>query len=147
MMESALALSAKFKIPINDIYFHIKDLLSRFSNKALGDTCARVGGDTIRKLGPNDRLIGAINCCKEAGVSPGFIRVGAGAALYCHLKEKNLSQTRDAAASALAEVSGLAEGSEESGLILGMYELFAKGAEFSEVIKAATEAGNRKDII
>jgi mannitol-1-phosphate 5-dehydrogenase len=147
MMESALALSAKFKIPIKDIYFHIKDLLNRFSNKALGDTCARVGGDTVRKLGVNDRIIGAINCCNAMGVSPGFIRAGAGAALYCHLKEKNLPQTADTAASALEEVSGIAKGSAEAGLILGMYELFAKGAEFSEVIKAATEASNKKDVI
>jgi mannitol-1-phosphate 5-dehydrogenase len=147
MMESALALSTKFKIPIEDIYFHIKDLLSRFSNKALGDTCVRVGGDTVRKLGPNDRLIGAINCCNTMGISPGFIRVGAGAALYCHLKEKNLPQTREAAASALAEVSGIANESGEATLILSMYEFFAKGTEFSEVIKAATEASNRKGII
>lgn len=147
MMESALALSTKFKIPIEDIYFHIRDLLSRFSNKALGDTCARVGGDTVRKLGPNDRLIGAINCCNTMGISPGFISVGAGAALYCHLKEKNLPQTRDAAGSALAEVSTLVKGSGEAALILGMYELIAKGAEFSELIKAAAEAGNRKGII
>ncbi|AEF82784.1 mannitol-1-phosphate 5-dehydrogenase [Leadbettera azotonutricia] len=147
MMESALALSAKFKIPIEDIYFHIKDLLSRFSNKALGDTCARVGGDTVRKLGPNDRLIGAINCCNAMGISPGFISAGAGAALYCHLKEKNLPQTREAAEAALAEVSGLAKGAGEAALILNMHGLFAKGAEFSEAIRAATEAGNRKDII
>jgi mannitol-1-phosphate 5-dehydrogenase len=147
MMESALALSAKFKIPIEDIYFHIRDLLSRFSNKALGDTCARVGGDTVRKLGPNDRLIGAISCCNAMGISPGFISAGAGAALYCHLKEKNLPQTGDAAASALAEVSGLAKDSTAAALILNIYELFAKGAEFSEIIKAATGAGNKKDII
>jgi mannitol-1-phosphate 5-dehydrogenase len=147
MMESALALSAKFKIPIADIYFHIKDLLSRFSNKALGDTCARVGGDTIRKLGPNDRLIGAINCCNTMGISPGFIRAGAGAALYCHIKEKNLPQTRDTAGVVLADVSSIAKGSEEASHILGMHGLITEGADLSELIKAATEAGNRKGII
>lgn len=40
---------------------HIDDLLARFQNKALGDTIFRVGCDLTRKLGPQDRLVGAIN--------------------------------------------------------------------------------------
>ncbi len=39
---------------------HIDDLLFRFQNKALGDTIFRVGCDLTRKLGPEDRLAGAI---------------------------------------------------------------------------------------
>ncbi len=39
---------------------HIDDLLRRFTNKALGDTIYRVGRDLLRKLGPEDRLVGAI---------------------------------------------------------------------------------------
>jgi mannitol-1-phosphate 5-dehydrogenase len=39
---------------------HIDDLLSRFQNKALGDTIFRVGCDLFRKLGPEDRLAGSI---------------------------------------------------------------------------------------
>jgi len=39
---------------------HIDDLLFRFSNKALGDTVFRVGQDLFRKLGPDDRLVGAV---------------------------------------------------------------------------------------
>jgi mannitol-1-phosphate 5-dehydrogenase len=40
---------------------HIDDLLARFQNKALGDTIFRVGCDLKRKLGPEDRLAGAIH--------------------------------------------------------------------------------------
>ncbi|MDR0310485.1 MAG: mannitol dehydrogenase, partial [Acidobacteriota bacterium] len=43
MTESALALSAKYGASLPDLHYHIRDLLRRFSNKALGDTCARVG--------------------------------------------------------------------------------------------------------
>jgi mannitol-1-phosphate 5-dehydrogenase len=43
-----------------DLNDHIDDLLSRFQNKALGDTIFRVGSDLFRKLGPEDRLCGAI---------------------------------------------------------------------------------------
>lgn len=39
---------------------HIHDLLFRFQNRALGDTVYRVGRDLPRKLGPEDRLCGAI---------------------------------------------------------------------------------------
>ena len=39
---------------------HIDDLLSRFSNKALGDTVFRVGRDLNRKLRFDDRLMGVI---------------------------------------------------------------------------------------
>ena len=40
---------------------HIDDLLSRFQNKALGDTIFRVGCDLKRKLAPEDRLAGAVH--------------------------------------------------------------------------------------
>ena len=43
-----------------DLVDHIDDLLRRFSNKALGDTVFRVGQDLYRKLGPDDRLVGAL---------------------------------------------------------------------------------------
>jgi mannitol-1-phosphate 5-dehydrogenase len=39
---------------------HIDDLLSRFRNKALGDTIFRVGCDLYRKLSPEDRLAAPI---------------------------------------------------------------------------------------
>ena len=45
MMESGLALSRRYNVPLQDIIMHINDLLHRFTNSALKDTCARVGGD------------------------------------------------------------------------------------------------------
>jgi mannitol-1-phosphate 5-dehydrogenase len=39
---------------------HIEDLLSRFGNRALGDTIFRVGRDLPRKLSREDRLVGAL---------------------------------------------------------------------------------------
>jgi len=44
---------------------HIDDLLSRFANKHLGDTIFRVGCDLTRKLGPDDRLVGAVRLARE----------------------------------------------------------------------------------
>lgn len=44
----------------NDLNEHIEDLILRFSNQALGDTVYRVGQDLYRKLGPEERVVGAI---------------------------------------------------------------------------------------
>jgi mannitol-1-phosphate 5-dehydrogenase len=48
------------KFTKRDLKEDIEDLLFRFSNQALGDTVYRVGQDLYRKLGPEDRVVGAI---------------------------------------------------------------------------------------
>ncbi|MBP6965811.1 MAG: mannitol-1-phosphate 5-dehydrogenase [Armatimonadetes bacterium] len=60
---------------------HIDDLLERFGNVALGDQVTRVGRDPIRKLGPEDRMIGGGKLCLEYGVEPTNVCVGTAAAL------------------------------------------------------------------
>lgn len=62
MMQSAQILIVKYpdEFSINHLTEHIDDLLYRFQNKNLGDTIFRVGCDLNRKLGPQDRLAGAI---------------------------------------------------------------------------------------
>jgi mannitol-1-phosphate/altronate dehydrogenase len=144
MIESARALSARYNGSLSGLHAHILDLLRRFSNKALADTCARVGADTARKLGNGDRLVGALRCCAEEGVNPVFISVGTAAALYCHLKEHSGSQSRDSARSVLREVSGLAEDSPETERVLSFHAILASsgpGAGFDEtagrIIKTA----------
>ena len=121
MLESAFALSGKHNEPITDLYLHIMDLLRRFANRALGDTCARVGADTVRKLGPRDRFAGAIRCCEDQNVKPLFASIGAAAALYRYLAENNLAQEKSEACRILEEVSQLPRDSSGSGLIVSMY--------------------------
>jgi mannitol-1-phosphate 5-dehydrogenase len=70
MKDSALALSKEYSISLSKIEQNIHDLISRFKNKVLGDTVARVGKDPIRKLSNNDRLIGAALYCIDQGVKP-----------------------------------------------------------------------------
>lgn len=62
MLQSADILMKKYpgEFSNEDLTLHIDDLLMRFQNKALGDTVFRVGCDLMRKLGPEDRLAGAI---------------------------------------------------------------------------------------
>jgi mannitol-1-phosphate 5-dehydrogenase len=147
MLESAIALSNAYSMSLADIVFHIKDLLHRFSNKALGDTCARVGSDTIRKLGYDDRLIGAMRCCIKQNITPAFIAIGAAAALHCHLDENNIKHSVDNAAAKLAELSGLSCNADECALILSMYSLLLEGASGAALINAAEKAGLKQGIL
>jgi mannitol-1-phosphate 5-dehydrogenase len=60
---------------------HEEDLLARYRNRALGDQVRRVGADPLRKLGPEDRLIGSARLCLEEGVEPVHVLQGIRAAL------------------------------------------------------------------
>lgn len=67
MGESALALTRHYGADPMPVARHIDDLLARFGNRALGDTTERVGRDPVRKLSPDDRLIGAYRLARDAG--------------------------------------------------------------------------------
>ncbi len=70
MEEAAAALHAEYPdaLPRDELRAHIADLLDRFSNRALGDTVYRVGRDLRRKLGPEDRLLGAMRLAARHGL-------------------------------------------------------------------------------
>lgn len=57
------------------------DLIRRMINPYVRDTVARVGRDPERKLGWNDRLIGAMRLARSAGITPQRYALGAAAAL------------------------------------------------------------------
>jgi mannitol-1-phosphate 5-dehydrogenase len=81
MEQSAAALSSRFGVPLSVIRGHIRDLLGRFGNRELGDTVARVGKDPLRKLSPNDRLVGAVGLCRRQGLPCDRILFALAAAL------------------------------------------------------------------
>ncbi len=70
MAESAAALLAEYpeEFTEKDLSGHIDDLIRRFRNKALGDTVFRVGRDLKRKLGRDDRILGAARLCVKHGL-------------------------------------------------------------------------------
>ncbi len=81
MMQSGLALSMRHKVDFVEIKEHIENLLERFANKRLGDTPQRVGGDLMRKLSREDRLVGALLCCEGEAVEPTYICLAIAAAM------------------------------------------------------------------
>jgi mannitol-1-phosphate 5-dehydrogenase len=58
-----------------------RDVRVRFGNSLLGDAIVRVAKDPIRKLGRDDRIIGAAELCRAQGVTPHHIATICTAAL------------------------------------------------------------------
>lgn len=149
MLESALALSKKYGVSVPELLRHSQDLLLRFTNRALKDTCKRVGQDPKRKLSPTDRLIGSSQLCLECGEPPIFISIGTAGAVYQYLRENGQGQTIENAKKILKEVSGLGEGQELYSYILPFYQLYADGVSVRELKEYAEtlRAGELKEVI
>lgn len=60
---------------------HVEDLLTRFGNRALADPVDRLARDPLRKLAPQDRLVGAARLADKHGISPTGLAWGIAAAL------------------------------------------------------------------
>ena len=128
MTESALALSKRYSKPADEIIRHTDDLIRRFGNTALGDTCERVGNDVPRKLAKSDRLTGASLSVLETGAHPTYIAVGAAAALLKYAPEDP--------AAAIRELTGVEDG-EYIDTVLAIYDELKAGKPLSEIIKKA----------
>lgn len=81
LAETAQALIKCYGVDPKEHQEHIEDLLERFGNVALGDQVARVGRDPLRKLGPEDRLVGAAKFVLEQGIFPENVCKGIAAGL------------------------------------------------------------------
>lgn len=137
MLESAMTLARKYNMDLCNIQLHIADLLYRFTNAALKDTCQRVGGDPARKLSPDDRLIGSAKLAIEQGISPAYIAVGAAAGLFRYLKENGGVYSLSAAETALREVSGLKIDHALSKLIVHYYKMIMDGCSLQKLVVEA----------
>ncbi len=79
--EVAAALEQEWHTPQDELSDYCADLLSRFANRELGDTCLRLCRDPQRKLAGDDRLVGAARLCIKHGVTPLNLACGIAAAL------------------------------------------------------------------
>ncbi len=96
MQEVGPALIKKHK-GIDDLFTvegfrgYAENLLKRMQNPFLNDTAERVARDVERKLGWNDRLIGAMRLCLEQNIEPNRLALGVGAALQTVNQTGNFS--------------------------------------------------------
>jgi len=118
----------------------LQEIVARFENAALNDPVLRVGRDPARKLGPEDRLVGAAMLAAEAGVQPRRLALVAAAAMCFVCSQQQSGAAAAASDATLRTVSGLdpraglgrdvseafvqlAEGREEDNVLLNLKEL------------------------
>lgn len=83
LAEVVPALAAEYGLDPAALAEFSGDLLRRFANRALGDTVPRVAADPLRKLRPEDRLVGAARLCLKHCIMPeALARVIAAALRY-----------------------------------------------------------------
>ena len=143
MLESFTALYRRFQAPADALLNHIYDLLGRFANTGLGDTCQRVGADIPRKMAREDRMIGSALLCLEMGVRPDYIALGAALALGQYLKEQGRPLTEAEVLKALLALSGLGPQEELAQIIMAYFPLVAANASLRELRLAAWENKRR----
>ncbi len=137
MLESAQALSARYGVPLPELLSHIQDLLERFRNEPLMDTCQRVGGDPTRKLSPADRLIGSASLALEQELCPAYICVGIAAGLWRYIREAGWEQSEADARRVLSRVSGISDRNPLMAMVLSFYELLLQGETIHGLHRAA----------
>lgn len=151
MVESAISLVTEFKTEPKPIFDHIYHLLSRFSNIALGDTVARVGNDIKRKLGENDRFVGALKSCEEKGHESVYIPIGIAAALFFESetdpvsKETKRKIEKNGFSKTLEEFTGIGEDDPSFNIINEYYNLLCEGGNIEFVLSKAEKL--HKDIL
>lgn len=152
LVRSAESLAKETGAELAPLLRHASNLLYRFTNAGLKDTTARVGRDTVRKLGANDRLIGAINLLNRHGVCPAYHCAGVAAALLF----AGESDPASAELSAFAAGSGAAAALEKYSaftdekcldLIEKFYVLLAQKAPLARLIALCEAAENTAPVL
>lgn len=129
--ETARALSRKHHIPLEEQIAFTKTSLAKLQNPDLVDTLERNARDPLRKLSPNDRLIGPARMVAEYGETPNSLAlVIAAAAHYSNpedISAVKLTELRNQKGleAVLTEVCHIEEGSQ----------LFKKILESEQVLK------------
>jgi len=81
--ESLRGLVVKFGFQESELRAHVADIVRRLDNRALADTIFRLARDPLRKLGPEDRLVGAARLALKHRIVPAGLAWGiAGGLAY-----------------------------------------------------------------
>ncbi|KAL1742811.1 mannitol dehydrogenase C-terminal domain-containing protein [Schizophyllum fasciatum] len=81
LQESGAALRREHGFTEEQHARYVDIVLTRFHNKDVPDVPSRVGREPLRKLKPNDRLVGPTTMCRKMGLSRNHLLRGIAAAL------------------------------------------------------------------
>ncbi|MFH1085566.1 MAG: mannitol-1-phosphate 5-dehydrogenase [Chloroflexota bacterium] len=79
--EAQRGIAARYGSSADWLRAHVDDLLRRFGNRVLADPIARLARDPLRKLAPEDRLVGAARVAEAVGMVPLNLAWGIASAL------------------------------------------------------------------
>lgn len=149
LYEMAAVLSSENGADIFPLMRHADNLLFRFENKALGDTIERVGRDTVRKLGPNDRLIGALKLCEKHGFSSNSLCIGIAAAMLFDADEASRALCsfvrENGVKQALSKYCGYS--GQSAGLIERLYNMLKEGRQIGALLKFCNQFSQKEMIV
>lgn len=80
--ETSRALSKKQNYPLEEQYKFVQTSLAKMRNKIIADTLERNARDPMRKLGPEDRLLGPAIMAQACGIAPEHLCTSIAAAIY-----------------------------------------------------------------
>ncbi|WP_332634028.1 mannitol-1-phosphate 5-dehydrogenase [Halalkalibacter flavus] len=133
LQETGLLLSKKHSFNVEEHNVYIDKIINRFLNPNLADDVTRVGRGPLRKLGPNDRLIGpAKQFVEMVGDDPVYLVKAIAAALHYDVKTdeeavqiQNLIKEKGLE-TAIMEVTKLDQNSRLFTLIVNQYNQLNK---------------------
>ncbi|NLG24969.1 MAG: hypothetical protein GX558_06410 [Clostridiales bacterium] len=123
--ETGAALAAKYHLPLADQMAFAAASRAKLRDEVIVDTIERNARDPMRKLGPDDRLVGSARLALRYGVEPAGLATAIAAALHYRA-------AGDRSAEALAQI--MAEGGAERALtqVCGL----SRGDELYELVLA-----------
>lgn len=80
--ETATALSQKHNFPLDEQWAFTRTSLCKLQDRNIVDYVERNARDPMRKLGPDDRLVGSARLCLEYGVKPEHLAVSIACAMH-----------------------------------------------------------------
>ena len=80
--ETSTALSKKHNFPFDEQWAFTRTSLNKLQDRNIVDYIERNARDPMRKLGPDDRLVGSARLCLEYGIVPENLSVAIACAMY-----------------------------------------------------------------
>ncbi len=148
LLQSASAVAKENGAEMKDLISHAENLIYRFKNTALGDTVERVGKDTIRKLGNNDRLVGALLLAEKHSLPCEYLCIGIAAGMLFNPQ----ADERSVELSGFAKENGVKATLQKYcgydgkmvGVIETLYDKFNSGETLASVIDYVEELSGKE---
>lgn len=88
MLESAVALEKKYGFTHESLLDYIdKMMIRRFTSPGISDPISRVAREPIRKISPDDRIMGPANLCEKYGLENKWLLRGVACAMHFENEE------------------------------------------------------------